>query len=63
MDDLGDEDSVNPIINWVDLDDPDQHLQAKVIAKLFFKDSVIASLFDENSNNEKLNKDDEDTTA
>ena len=24
LDDLGDEDSVNPIINWVDIDDPDQ---------------------------------------
>ena len=63
LDDLGDEDSVNPIINWVDIDDPDQRLQAKVIANLFFNDSNIASLFDENSVDEELDRDDEDTTA
>ena len=49
LDELGDEDMVNPYINWVDIDQPDDRKQAQVIATMFDK------------NVEELDEEDEDT--
>ncbi len=38
LEEIGSEDMDNPYINWADMDDPDDHTQAEVIATMFDKD-------------------------
>lgn len=51
LDDLGDEDTENPYINWIDMDNPNDRTQAQ----------VIATMFDEKDMDMEVDEDDEDT--
>ena len=51
LDNLGEEDTENPYINWINTDDPHDHTQT----------AIIASMFDEKDMDEELDDSDEDT--
>lgn len=51
MDNLGDKDIENSFINWINIDDPNDHIQAQ----------VIATIFDKRDMDENLEDSDEDT--
>jgi hypothetical protein len=51
LDNLGEEDTENPYINWIDMHNPMEKTQA----------AVIASMLDEQDVDEELDEEDEDT--
>ena len=51
LDNLGEEDTGNPYLNWIDMHDPVQHTQA----------ATISSMFNEKDIDEEIDEEDEDT--